>query len=602
MANITNTGIDFVFNPISVPFSLISQELEGLYGSELLAEFNEIIGYYNVYEKGANFIPESVKSDFTSADLRFKESRKLINREARFLFSKHPDMKVNVPYEEIDPEEYETEEELEEAYTEAKEDAIEVQTVLQKYLDNVLEKSDFFLKLVKAARDCFIGKRVAYFVNFDEEKHKIMIDFVPSLEFVFDTDPSDINKVTKIVAFYTIKDNKAKTEQRIYKKKYWLEDDEKETCWMQEAIYNGLGEMVEEITPERATKFEGYIPAGVVINEGLTGDLKGVSEIHELVDSESWFSRISNGDIDSERCGMNPIRYAINMNPETTKGLSISPGAFWDLAQDPNAPDSASGSVGMLETGLNYTSAVNTTLNRIRASMFESLDIPDVSSDAMRGVVSSGKTLRAIYWSLIVRCDEKMLSWRPALKNIIRIIIEGGKLYPDSTDPYTEYEIPDSEYDITVDNQYPIPDDEAEEKNVDLSEVSAQTMSRMSYMKKWRGLTETEAMQELRQIAEEREILESMYGAEGMVEDEEMSEEDMEETGNMEGEEDMEDLGLDTADDLEDDSAADDEGEWNESDELPEDEYDDSEDDAADPDDDRLMKMLDDLEKELEGK
>jgi hypothetical protein len=522
---------DFVVTGLKIPWSLVSSELEGLYGSLLLAEFKEIIGYYNVYEKGADFTQEKNK-DFTPSDLRFKESQKLIDREARFLFSKHPDFWVSVPYDK------ESEDET------TKQEAQAQTALLQSYIDNVFEATGLYSKLVKAAKDCFIGKRVAYFVNFDEVNRKIMVDFVPSLEFVFDTDPADTSKITKITTFYTTRDSQNKAEQRVYKKKYWL--NENDVCWINESLYNGLGELVEEITPDRATKFVGVIPAGVIINDGLTGDLDGSSDVAKLQESESYFSRISNGDIDSERCGMNPIRYAVDMNPSTTQGLSIAPGAFWDLASDPNAPDGVTGSVGMMETSLSYTSAVNSTLSRIRSAMYETLDVPDTSADALKGVVSSGKTLKAIYWPLIVRCDEKMLAWRPALKNIVDLLIEGAKLYPASASSYTSEAVPDVTYEVKVDNQYPLPDDEADEKETDLAEVNAQTMSKMAYMKKWRNLTDTEAMQELKQIALEREMLEDSYGNGGMPSyGEEDDLEGMEEEDDLEGDE-LEDEELDS--------------------------------------------------------
>lgn len=145
-------------------------------------------------------------------------------------------------------------------------------TILQNYVDSVFRSTGLYAKLVKAAKDCFIGKRVAYFVNFDEVNQRIMIDFIPSLEFVFETDPNDTSRLTKIVTFYTIKDSKNKVEQQVYKKKYWLEGED-ETCWLSEAIYDGTGTVIEEITPDRATQFKGRIPAGVIINDGLTGDM-----------------------------------------------------------------------------------------------------------------------------------------------------------------------------------------------------------------------------------------------------------------------------------------------------------------------------------------
>ena len=482
-------NVDIVANALRVPFSLISTELEGLYGSQLLAEMQEIIGYYRVYEKGADFKTEGSKGDYIPSDLRFKQASTLVNKEARFLFSRSPDLWVDVPVERND------------------EAAKKANTILQNLVDRVMEKNHFRSKLLKAAKDCFIGKRVAYFVNFNEENQTIKVDFIPSLEFVYETDEDDTDTITKIVAFYTVVDNQVKTDQRIYKKKYWMENG---YCHIEEAIYDGHGTLVEEVTPARATKFT-YIPAGVIVNDGLTGDLLGESEIASLGDFEGWFSRLSNADMDAERQGMNPVRWARDMNPESTKDLSIAAGSFWDLQTDQNSADGVTGEVGVLETSMNYTSAITSTLNRIKSSMFDTIDMPDVSPEALKGVVSSGKTLKAIYWGLIVRCDEKMLAWRPAIENIMRIIIEGSKLYPGSALRYVQDPIPDVEFDVRVENQYPLPEDETEEKTIDLAEVAGQTMSRKAYMKKWRNLNDEEADAELKQIALERELLEDSF-------------------------------------------------------------------------------------------
>lgn len=484
--------MDVVAAALRVPFSLISSEIEGLYGSQVLAEMAQIIGYYDVYEKGASFKTEGSKGDYTPSDLKFKQVASLINKEARFLFSRSPDLWVDVPP------------------GENREAAKEANTTLQNLVDRVLEKNRFKSKLLKAAKDCFIGKRVAYFVNFNEEKGTIKVNFIPSLEFVYETDEDDTDLITKLVAFYTVVDSQSKTNQRIYKKKYWMHDDGH--CWISEAIYDGHGTLIEELTPERATKFQ-YIPAGVIVNDGLTGDLLGESEVNSLEDFESWFSRLSNADMDAERQGMNPVRWARDMNPESTKNLSIAAGAFWDLQTDQNSAEGVTGEVGVLETSMNYTNAISSTLSRIKSSMYDTLDMPDVSPDALKGVVSSGKTLKAIYWGLIVRCDEKMLAWRPAIENIMRIIIDGAKLYPGSARGFVSENIPDVEFEVRVDNQYPLPEDEAEEKQTDLAEVTAQTMSKKAYMKKWRNLTDEEADAELQQIAKERELLEDSFSS-----------------------------------------------------------------------------------------
>lgn len=486
-----------VINPASVssllnvPSSLITAELEGLYGSAVLQDLYQIIELYGVYEKGASYTVDT-QADYTPADLKYKITRALLDKEVRFLFSKSPDFYVEADYTSKSKEE--------------KERIKNAVSVYQALVDKVLQKNQFPNALLKAGKDCFIGKRVALMYNINEDSG-IQISFLPSLEFVYDVDPNDINKITKLVAFYGLNAAKAKQDQRIYKKKYWLENN---VCMYEEAVYDGTGTLVEEISPATPTKFE-FIPAWVIVNDGLTGDMYGVSEIDLLQDYESWYSRLAAADMDAERTGMNPIRYAIDANPASTKGLSISAGAFWDLSSDQNQAVDRAAQVGVLESPMGYSSALDTTLNRIKQSAYEQCAVPNVSPEAMKGVVSSGKTLKAIYWDLIVRCDEKMLAWRPALEFMAKCIIEGVRLYPGAAKFYIDDPLPDEDYTILVDNQYSLPEDEAEEKQVDLAEVASLTMSKKAYMKKWRNLTDDEVEEELKQMALERQILEDSY-------------------------------------------------------------------------------------------
>lgn len=476
---------------LNIPTGLIKNELEGLYGSAVLRDMYEIIKLYDVYEKGAQFVVDTTQ-DYVPADLRYKMAASLLNKEARFLFSKSPDIWVDVHLGDT---------------VEQHEAAREAASVYQELVDRVLEKNQFKNALLQAAKDCFIGKRVALMYNINTEKG-IQVSFLPSLEFVYDVDPSDCNKLTKIVAFYGLNDEKSKTDQRIYKKKYWLQDG---FCWYSEEVYNGLGELVETVAPETKTLFE-FIPAYVIINDGLTGDLIGTSEIAQLVDQESWYSRLASADMDAERKGMNPIRYTIDAAPESTRNLSVAAGAYWDLASDQNrSVDGAYAQVGVLDSPMSYSTALDTTLNRIKNAMYEQTAVPNVNPEALKGIVSSGKTLKAIYWDLIVRCEEKMLAWRPALELMVKSIIEGVRLYPEAAKFYIDVALPTVAYGVRVDNQYPLPEDEAEEKQTDLAEVNAQTMSRKAYMKKWRNLTDHEADDELRQIALERQILEDAF-------------------------------------------------------------------------------------------
>lgn len=473
---------------------VIHDEISGAYGQELLTELGELIKCYEVYEKGAEFTAEGAK-DYIPANLRYRKARQLINKEARFLFSKPVDFFVTVPCNS----------ESKEAKAKAKEDA----SSLLDFLKAVLKGSSFNHRLVQAARDCFVGKRIAILVNFNQLG--IAVSFLPSLEFVYDTDPQDTGKITKLVCFYTIQDSRDRQEQRIYRKKYWMQDG---ACWFVEEIRDGSNNIVVTISPEQRTELS-FIPAVVVVNDGLLGDIQGESEIEQLADSESWFSRLANADMDAERKSMNPIKYTVNASPECLANIGNSAGSFWDLQSDPSLLQDGitSVSVGMLESGMSYSAALSATLDRISGDMHDVLDVPDVSPDALKGVVSSGKTLKAIYWGLIVRCDEKMLTWRPALERVAQMILDGARLYPESAKAYAD-KLPDVEYQVSVDNSYPLPEDETEEKQIDMQEINSRARSVKSYLKKWRNMSDDEADEELQQITKEQRMFEDSFEVE----------------------------------------------------------------------------------------
>lgn len=475
---------------LSIPKSLISAELEGLYGTNVLQDMRNIIKLYDVYENGADY-PVEVTKDYTPSMLRYKKAKALLNKEVRFLFAKTPDFYVDTPVTDNKAENLRNK---------------SASNVYKQLIDRVLEENGFSAALLRACKDCFIGKRVALMYNIDEASG-IQISFLPPLEFVYDVDPNNINVLTKIVAFFNLNTAKAKKDQRIYKKKFWMEDG---FAHYSEAVYDGMGNPVEVKCENMKTRFR-FIPAWVIVNDGLTGDLLGTSEIEDLQDYESYYSKLTAADMDAERKGMNPIRYTVDASPESTQNLSIAAGAYWDLASDQNQSQDRAAQVGVLDSPMSYSGALSTTLNRLKNDMHEQVSVPNVSPEAMKGVVSSGKTLKAIYWDLIVRCDEKMLSWRPALQFLAKCIIEGVRLYPKAGTRYIDEPLPNTPYEIRVDNQYSLPEDEAEEKQIDLAEVTAQTMSKKAYMKKWRGLTDDEADEELRQIALERQLLEDSY-------------------------------------------------------------------------------------------
>lgn len=457
----------------------VTAELAGLYGSAVLQEMNDILRLYDIYEGRENFIDKSEEKDYTQTEKRTNLIKKLIKEESRFLFGKTPELYIQ-PKNDTDAD---------------KDKAGEINL----YLNKILKDNLFSEKLVKGARDCFIGKRAAIKLYANQDTKEIRIMFLPSLEFIYESDEENPNELKKIIFFYQTNKEVEKDKQRIWKQKYEMIDGR---CILNEGIYNGNGILIEPINVDVDLQLSG-IPCYVIINDGLSGDPFGESDVKELLDNQIQYNRLSSEDVDTLRKGMDRIIYGIDIDPEASEKFKLKPGAFWDVPTDPTA-EGKQATLDTIPTDFNYGDKIENSLKRIKSDMYEMLNIPMLSNDELKGMMTSGKTMKALYWQLITRCEEKMMAWRPALEWLIRAILE-------ITEVYQIEKLPQLDYTVTVENNYPLQEDEDEEKTLDLQQVNAQAMSRKTFIKKWQGVTDDVADAEIKQIALEREMLEESY-------------------------------------------------------------------------------------------
>lgn len=457
----------------------VTAELTGLYGSAVLQEMNDILRLYDIYEGRENFIDKSEEKDYTQTEKKTNLIKKLIKEESRFLFGKTPELYIQ-PKNDTDADKDKAEE-------------------INLYLDKILKDNLFSEKLVKGARDCFIGKRAAIKLYANQDTKEIRIMFLPSLEFIYESDEENPNELKKIIFFYQTNKEVEKDKQRIWKQKYEMIDGR---CILNEGIYNGNGILIEPINVDVDLQLSG-IPCYVIINDGLSGDPFGESDVKELLDNQVQYNRLSSEDVDTLRKGMDRIIYGVDIDPEASEKFKLKPGAFWDVPTDPTA-EGKQATLGTIPTDFGYGDKIENSLKRIKSDMYEMLNIPMLSNDELKGMMTSGKTMKALYWQLITRCEEKMMAWRPALEWLIRAILE-------ITEVYNIEKLPQLDYTVTVENNYPLQEDEDEEKTLDLQQVNAQAMSRKTFIKKWQGVTDDVADAEIRQIALEREMLEESY-------------------------------------------------------------------------------------------
>lgn len=485
----------------------------------------DIASYYYLYKRGVPYIPEGhlkisyrdrddsleqeqvIEKAYEPVRLRLKKVKQLIDKQARFMFGQNPDIKV-----EVDMEIGETQAGIK--------DGVDV---LHEMTDKILTKNAFYKHLYKAYKDCTIGKRVAAVINFDAVTG-VKIIFLTCFHFSYRYADYDKSKLIDFVSYQILGDCDCEDTRYIIKRYSIVRmDDGQERVKITERIFDHKCEdITEDYNQERMLMgepelFDGItelseIPAVIIINDGLTDECHGVSDVEDLEDYEEWLNMIGGLDIDALRQNMHPLRYTVDMDKSTTKHVSNRPGSYADLQTTRDDNDHVHPEVGVMQADLSkYTAALKNIQDDLNKNAYNMTDVPDISLETLSGAIASGKGLKAIYWGLIIRCDEKFKTWEPAIQRIVEIIISGCFTYPDIAAMYLDQiALPSEEtpYQVHVERNNPLPEDEEEEKLVDVQQVAASLMSRKTYIMKWQNKTSNQANAEILQIALEKSVLE----------------------------------------------------------------------------------------------
>ena len=452
----------------------IKTELGGLYGSEVISELDEIIRLYAVYDgPGQHWQTEDEETaKYKPTQLITNFVKKLIKAESRFMVGRAPELRVD-------------------SDAALKEDA----EALEQFVAQTLAANKWQRALICGVRDCFIGKRVALCLS-GAPGAKLRVQFIPSTEFAYET--SDGGDVSKIIFFYGMNELTDKAKQRIYRKKLWMEGGR---CLIDEGIYDGYGHEIEKTHRGEDTGLT-FVPVYVIVNDGLTGDTSGESDVRELMHNQKVYNHLKSDDVDALKFNMFPQKVFVDASQASMDNIVIAPGAMIDLQSDPARVGQGHADAKVLEPTFSYDQRYEHAIDRIESDMYALISVPNVGTEELKGFAASGKAMRALYWDLICRCEEKWAEWDDALKWMVRRLIEMARLFGGT-------QLPEIEYSVRVVHLYPIPDEEEDERMRDLQEVSQGTRSRLTYITKWQQ--GVDAAGELTQIQAERRS-EDAYG------------------------------------------------------------------------------------------
>ena len=511
-------------------YNSFKRSLLGLYCNDpkFLEELIEVEKYYDFYEGRPFRIEDDLKDDtgqlWAVKTRDYKPTRevrnmtkKLMKKQGRFMTSIQPTLSLSgvntIDLEQIDKK--------------------------RALIEDILDDGKFWNKFAKAFMDCTIGKRVLLAVQtevdengFPLTENPLKFRFYTMPEFTYMFDPNDCDKLLEVQIAYQDAETVGKVaqEQRWHKWTYDMRDDG--YCWCVYEIVDGNNTLAYQefnnnevklnlqytdenyqISPTDDNKVQvplrnewntGFtqIPCKVILNDGLTGDTRGHSDIKDLMDLAMDYNKTVSDFRDALRFKMFEQPVFVDCDSSSIENIKIAPNALIDLKSDPSIGDGtgtkSTASYGMLSSTFNFQIAADSYLTRLKQDMYELMEQP--LPENLVNVVS-GKALKMLYYDLITRCEEKWSMWDEALEWLVDIIEEAVltfNMYSDKPDIGTM----SLETIASWLHNYPIPDDELDNKTASIAEVEAGVRSKKSYIEEFGNAEDAEA--EFQRILDEQ--------------------------------------------------------------------------------------------------
>ncbi|MFC0905885.1 phage portal protein [Clostridium sp. MT-14] len=373
----------------------------------------------------------------------------LLRKQARFMFSVPPDILFK-PYDTKDKDKCEE---------------------LRQFIDKILADNSFWSDTLKAFLDCTVRRRVLLRIEANPEQ-PINIFYNSINDFTYRTTSSNYKKLQEIILVVKEPDTAdlEQDKQIWYRHTYTLNGG---TCVHNIEIFSG-GNFDTPISTETVDTKLDKLPAWVVLNDAMLGDIHGQSDVTGLRDAQNSYNRKVSDYADALRFNMFGERVIIDADESSVNNCKVAPGAIIPL----KSIDEHTADAKRLESSFTSAEPAEKFLDRAEKDMYEMLDMP--RQEELKNVPSA-KALKYLYNDLIARCNEKWNTWEPIIKDLIRLIIECCSKFNCYKDWNHEWD--DLEFNIVFNHNFPIPEDIDDKKTLAMQEVQSNVRSHKSYIK-----------------------------------------------------------------------------------------------------------------------
>lgn len=435
--------------------------------------------------------------------------RQLIKKQSRFMMSQEPELVFN-------------------PVAEGREKQAEQKRIL---FDSILRQSKFWTKATNALTDATVGKRVLMTV-LGNEGESIDVRFYPIPQFSYIVDPKDSSKLLSVDIVYQDERTRGmdKEAQLWHHYRYEMKagasesgissalEDNEEECWLTYVLTDGEsnqiyitedGETTIKETSAKLVDIEdnlgntiqvplavkesaptglSQIPARVILNEPLTNDVYGNSDVKDLITIADNTNRTISDLRDALRFRMFEQPVIIDGSTKSLQGMKIAPNAVVDLKTDTSASIGAGGgrqaAVTSISSSFNFLPSVQYYLDEAKRSMYELMDqpLPEKVQSAPSGVA-----MQFLFYDLMSRCDGKWVEWDSAIEWLVAMVEEILEKVRVNIEPLPD-NLKSAAQEITtltINHSYPLPSDEQAKRQIAMQEVQTNVRSHQSYIEEF---------------------------------------------------------------------------------------------------------------------
>lgn len=394
--------------------------------------------------------------DYVPSEIIDNKIKPLINKQARFMFGKEPD----ILFKPLDKNAKETCEEL------------------RQFIDAILNASKFWSNTMKAFRLASVTKRVMLRLEANPEE-PVRLYWHDINDFNYEVDLNDITKLNKVILVKPVTIDKEVSKQLWNRYTYYINQitDKESSCYLRVETFKG-DNLENPIEIREQDTGLSKIPCWIITNEQSITSPYGQSDIKDLKPLQDSYNRRLSDFNDSLRFLMFGQTAIIDATKDTVDACNIAPNALMALRSIEDTEGNKQAKVQRVESNFTNAEPVKMYLKMLEDSMYEKLGIPRPESLQQ---VPSAKSIKYMYTELVARCEEKWHDWEPIIRSMIRLVVEACskfKCYEEWKEEWNNLL-----FTIVLNKNYPIPEDEEDQKRLAMEEVNSNVRSHRSYIK-----------------------------------------------------------------------------------------------------------------------